>query len=231
MGMDMSAMLAPLNAEAGMPPSQGTESLVTTLINQVIAPVIQVLTQLIQSLAAQLGLSGTAPAGTDGQAQVPPGSEAVPSQQPGSPQAGAAPGGAGGSTPAPEASAPGGAAPSSPSTPDTDTKPGDTKPSADAKFFQYKPFSDKDKNVAILLPSRFTGESARVEILLPNGEKVLMRGKYSGTDKASGREVFRFDKQGSDIPDGATVRITLQNGKTREVQLDETSKGLKKTLR
>jgi len=218
--------------EMGLQQNSGLEGILNSLISQVIAPVVQVLTQLLQSLAARFGLSPETAT-----PQGPPQGGAAGAEQPGQGAAPSAPGTPNPQSPSagtPSTGAPsiGGSAPTAPqgSSGSEPNAPG-TKPSPDAKFFQYKPFSEKDKNIAILLPARLTGESARVEIVSADGEKVITRGKYSGTDKSSNREVFRFDKQGTDIPDGATARITLQNGEVKRVRLDDASEGFKRALK
>lgn len=88
--------------------------------------------------------------------------------------------------------------------------------------FLWKPASDKDGKLAILLPSRLTGKVKSVTILSADKSKILAKGKYSGVGNGD-REHFRFSKAGSGYPDNAIVLITMKDGKTYNVKIKETS--------
>lgn len=88
--------------------------------------------------------------------------------------------------------------------------------------FLWKPVSDKDGKLAVLLPSRLTGKIKSVAILSPDKTKILAKGKYSGVSNGD-REHFRFSKAGGAYPDNAIVMITLKDGKTYNVKVKETS--------
>ncbi len=88
--------------------------------------------------------------------------------------------------------------------------------------FLWKPQSDKDGKLAILLPKGLTGKVKGVQILSPDGTKVLGKGKFSGVGNGE-REHFRFGKAGGGYPDGAIVVITLEDGSKRHVTIKETS--------
>jgi len=88
--------------------------------------------------------------------------------------------------------------------------------------FLWKPVSDKDGKLAILLPSRLTGKVKSVTILSADKTKILAKGKYSGVGNGD-REHFRFSKAGSSYPDNAIVLITMKDGKTYNVKVKETS--------
>jgi hypothetical protein len=88
--------------------------------------------------------------------------------------------------------------------------------------FLWKPASDKDGKLAILLPSRLTGKVKSVTILSADKSKILAKGKYSGVGNGD-REHFRFSKAGSGYPDNAIVLITMKDGKTYNVKVKETS--------
>jgi hypothetical protein len=88
--------------------------------------------------------------------------------------------------------------------------------------FLWKPASDKDGKLAILLPSRLTGKIKSVAILSPDKTKILAKGKYSGVGNGN-REHFRFSKAGNSYPDNAIVMITMKDGKTYNVKVKETS--------
>lgn len=98
--------------------------------------------------------------------------------------------------------------------------------------FLWKPVSDKDGKLAVLLPSQYTGRVKNVKIIDPSTGKVLEKGKSSGTgNPVNGkgeREHFRFDKAGGKYPDGAVVQITLNNGNTIEVKIKNTSERLQR---
>jgi hypothetical protein len=88
--------------------------------------------------------------------------------------------------------------------------------------FLWKPKSDKDGKLAILLPKALTGTVKGVQILSPDGKKVLSKGKNAGVGNGD-REHFRFSKAGGEFPDGAIVVITLNDGSQRTVTIKETS--------
>ncbi|MFN4896887.1 MAG: hypothetical protein ACK5GN_07735 [Pseudomonadota bacterium] len=88
--------------------------------------------------------------------------------------------------------------------------------------FLWKPKSDKDGKLAILLPKELTGKVKGVQILSPDATKVLGRGKEFGVGNGE-REHFRFTKAGGEYPDGSIVVITLENGSKRYVAIKETA--------
>jgi hypothetical protein len=88
--------------------------------------------------------------------------------------------------------------------------------------FLWKPESDKDHKLAVLLPKGLTGKIKSVSILSPDKKKILQTGKYSGVGNG-GREHFRFTKAGSAFPDGAIVLIKLNDGTSKYVTIKETS--------
>jgi hypothetical protein len=88
--------------------------------------------------------------------------------------------------------------------------------------FLWKPKSDKDGKLAILLPKGLTGKVKGVKILSPDGSQVLGKGKNSGVGNGD-REHFRFSKAGGQFPDGAMVVITLKDGSERTVTIKETN--------
>lgn len=88
--------------------------------------------------------------------------------------------------------------------------------------FLWKPESDKDHKLAVLLPKALTGKVKSISILSPDKKKVLQNGKFSGVGNG-GREHFRFTKPGAAFPDGAIVVIKLNDGTSRHVTIKETS--------
>ena len=93
--------------------------------------------------------------------------------------------------------------------------------------FLWKPESDKNQKLAILLPPNLAGKVAEVIVLSPDGKLTLQRGKYSGVGNGA-REHYRFSKAGSEFPDGSIVVIKLKNGTTKHMVIKETSARLEK---
>jgi hypothetical protein len=89
--------------------------------------------------------------------------------------------------------------------------------------FLWKPISDKDGKLAILLPKNLTGKVKSVTILNAQGTKTLQKGLYSGVGNGD-REHFRFSKSGDAFPDGAIVLIALKDGSTKHLTIKDTSK-------
>lgn len=116
----------------------------------------------------------------------------------------------------------------------TENKKTDSKPTESEKTpkrttlaksngeFLWKPKSDKDGKLAILLPKALTGKVKEVQVMSPGGTKVLGKGTASGVGNGE-REHFRFSKAGNEFPDGALVVITLKDGSQRTVTIKETS--------
>ena len=93
--------------------------------------------------------------------------------------------------------------------------------------FLWKPVSDKNGDLVVLLPKKLTGKVQEVRILSPDGTKNLGKGKYSGVGNGD-RDHFRFSKPGSGYPDGAIVYIKLENGTTRHVKIGDTSRRIER---
>lgn len=93
--------------------------------------------------------------------------------------------------------------------------------------FLWKPTSDKNGDLVVLLPKRLTGKVQEVRVLSPDGKKSLAKGKYSGVGNGD-REHFRFSKPGSGYPDGSIVYIKLEDGTTRHVKISDTSRRIER---
>jgi hypothetical protein len=76
--------------------------------------------------------------------------------------------------------------------------------------FLYKPTSESDGKLVVLLPSRLSGLVAGVQLFDPAG-KLLDAGRYSGVGNG-GREHFRFSQSGGSYPDGVKVEVSLKTG-------------------
>jgi hypothetical protein len=88
--------------------------------------------------------------------------------------------------------------------------------------FLWKPVSEKDGKLAILLPKSLTGKVKDVMILSPDKKTILQKGRFSGVGNGD-RSHYRFAKAGSEYPDGAVVLVRLNNGESRYIAIKETS--------
>jgi hypothetical protein len=87
--------------------------------------------------------------------------------------------------------------------------------------FLWKPESEKDKKLVVLLPPRLSGLVATVRLMGPTGEEIET-GRYSGNGNG-GREHFRFSRGGGSYPDGLTVEAKLTTGEVVRFAIGETS--------
>jgi hypothetical protein len=88
--------------------------------------------------------------------------------------------------------------------------------------FLYKPVSDSDGRLVVLLPPSMAGQIKRVSLVNAKG-KVIERGQFSGNANG-GRDHFRFQRAGGKYPDNLEVRVTLATGKVMRYLIDETAK-------
>ena len=93
--------------------------------------------------------------------------------------------------------------------------------------FLWKPTSDKNGDLVVLLPKKLTGKVEEVRVLSADGKKTLGKGKYSGVGNGD-REHFRFTKPGSAYPDGSIVYIKLEDGTTRHLRINDTSRRIER---
>ncbi|MCO6429266.1 MAG: hypothetical protein J5J00_00260 [Deltaproteobacteria bacterium] len=92
--------------------------------------------------------------------------------------------------------------------------------------FLWKPQSDKDGNLVILLPGNISGKVKSVKVLDPGSGEVLARGRDSGLgNPVNGKERrhFRFNKPGNSFPDSSIVEIQLKGGKKFRVKVPDTA--------
>ncbi len=87
--------------------------------------------------------------------------------------------------------------------------------------FLFKPVSDSDGKLAVLLPSRLAGLVKGVALVGPNGE-ILEKGRFTGNGNG-GRDHFRFSKSGGRYPDGVRVQVTMSNDEVMNYLIRETS--------
>jgi hypothetical protein len=78
--------------------------------------------------------------------------------------------------------------------------------------FLFKPISDSDGKLAVLLPSIYAGVAQSMRLLSPGGE-VIETGRYGGNGNGN-REHFRFSQPGQNYPAGVIVEATLTTGET-----------------
>jgi hypothetical protein len=88
--------------------------------------------------------------------------------------------------------------------------------------FLWKPKSDKDGKLAILLPKYYSGSVESVRIIAPDDSRALATGKPAGIGNGD-REHFRFNKAGGEFPDGSVVLITLKDGSELKVPIKDTA--------
>ncbi len=88
--------------------------------------------------------------------------------------------------------------------------------------FLWKPTSEKDGKLAVLIPSSLTGKIDEVAIVSGDKKRVLQKGRYSGVGNGN-RTHFRFSKSGDKFPDGSIVWIKLKDGTSRHVVINESS--------
>jgi hypothetical protein len=92
---------------------------------------------------------------------------------------------------------------------------------AGSSGFLFKPVSDSDGKLAVLLPPNLAGLVQSVSLVGANGE-VIESGRYAGNGNG-GRDHYRFTKPGGQYSDGLTVMATLTNGQLVKYIINETS--------
>lgn len=76
--------------------------------------------------------------------------------------------------------------------------------------FLFKPISEGDGNLVVLLPSSMSGDISELTIRDSSGQ-ILDQGRDLG-DYDDGRPLFRFSSPGGSYPDNITVTALLSNG-------------------
>jgi hypothetical protein len=93
--------------------------------------------------------------------------------------------------------------------------------------FLWKPISESDGKLVILLPSSMTGNvrSAGIYSELPaSSETLIEAGRFTGDRKNGGRAHFRFSRPGGAYPDGSFLIAHLTNGSTASFQIGDSSR-------
>jgi len=102
----------------------------------------------------------------------------------------------------------------------TDTGP--STPVDGPENFLFKPQSDSDGRVVILLLKNLTGDVKDVVLKNRRG-KEIEEGMYRGIGNGD-REHFRFRSPGQDYPKNLTVEVHLKNGETKTYKIPDPSK-------
>jgi len=87
--------------------------------------------------------------------------------------------------------------------------------------FLFKPVSESNGNLVVLLPASMTHMIERV-LLKDKDGKELESGSMSGIHNG-GREHFRFNKAGADYPKNLSVEIRLKDGRSMQYQIPDPS--------
>lgn len=93
--------------------------------------------------------------------------------------------------------------------------------------FLWKPSSDKDGKLVVLLPTNMLGKVQGIRILSADGKSVAATGKYTGVGNGM-RAHFRFDKPGASFPAGSIVEIQLSNGQSQQIKIDKPAERFEK---
>lgn len=83
--------------------------------------------------------------------------------------------------------------------------------------FLWKPVSESDGNLVVLLPPELKGQVSSVEIQDAAGN-TIDTGRFSGDQKNGGRPHFRFGKPGAAYGDGLTAVAKTTDG--REIRFE-----------
>lgn len=92
--------------------------------------------------------------------------------------------------------------------------------SAGGAGFLWKPESDSDGKLAILLPPSLAGSVAGVSVKSPDG--TTEEGRFAGNGNG-GRDHYRFSKPGGSYADDSVVLVTLNSGEVLEYLIGDTS--------
>lgn len=91
--------------------------------------------------------------------------------------------------------------------------------------FLFKPVSEGDGNLVVLLPAKYSDNVASL-VLKDSEGNVLEDGRPTGQhnpDPEGLREHFRFNKPGSQYGDNVTVQVTLNDGTIIDYLIEDTS--------
>ncbi|HMO18156.1 MAG TPA: hypothetical protein PKA63_11240 [Oligoflexia bacterium] len=92
--------------------------------------------------------------------------------------------------------------------------------------FLWKPVSENNGRLVVLLPANLTGKVRSAAIyssLPPSPENLIEDGKFSGDHQNGGRSHFRFSKPGGSYPNGSYVVAQLKDGSYTSFQIGNSS--------
>ncbi len=93
--------------------------------------------------------------------------------------------------------------------------------------FLWKPVSENNGKLVILLPQSLTGkvQSTSIHSSLPPGStNMIESGKFSGDTHNGNRAHFRFSKPGDSYPDNAYVVAQLKDGTYTTFQINDSGR-------
>jgi hypothetical protein len=90
-----------------------------------------------------------------------------------------------------------------------------------AEGFLFKPISENDKKLVVLLPAILTGDISKVLLKDKDGNEVES-GRMTSVANG-GREHFRFNKPGADYPKDLTVEVTMKDGSIKTYKIPDPS--------
>jgi hypothetical protein len=110
--------------------------------------------------------------------------------------------------------------PTTPVTPSQPTAPvsGSVLESSAIEKLLWKPESDSDKKLVVLLPASWSGKVQKVDLIESESGKVIETGKYSGIGNGE-REHYRFQKSGSQYNKKVALLITYKDGDTKKMSI------------
>lgn len=83
--------------------------------------------------------------------------------------------------------------------------------------FLFKPVSEKDGHLVVLLPATMSGEIADVSLVDDSGQVIESGDAFE--DFEDGRPVFRFDQAGESYPSNITVTVTMTDGSEKQYNI------------
>lgn len=90
-----------------------------------------------------------------------------------------------------------------------------------AEGFLFKPSSESDGNLVVLLQAQMTGEVSQVLLKDKDGNELEV-GNYADVGNG-GREHYRFSKPGSEYPSDLTVEVVLKDGNSQSYSIPDPS--------
>jgi hypothetical protein len=88
--------------------------------------------------------------------------------------------------------------------------------------FVWKPASEKDGKLAVVIPAKFTPDVVSVVLRDPSTNKVIAQGRPSGVGNGQ-RAHYRFSKPGSEYPKKVVVEVELKSGAIKRYSISDSS--------